>query len=127
MYEGRTKSSQNLNIPNYTQFRVLPLGTTRPEYSGLVCQVAMCYALLMTFSGIFSKCLQVCLAIFYMADLKEQSVCVKFCLLLEKTAAETQYTKKLLRMKPCVMISSISSLSLYLTYNYNKTGSVCIM
>ena len=44
------------------------------------------------FSGIFSKCLQVCLGIFLKtewADLKEQHVCAKFGFLLGKTAVET--------------------------------------
>jgi len=37
----------------------------------------------------FSKCLLGSSAIFMMADNKEQRVCVKFCFLLGKSAAET--------------------------------------
>jgi len=39
--------------------------------------------------GIFSKCLLGSSAIFMMDDNKEQRVCVKFCFLLGKSAAET--------------------------------------
>ena len=39
--------------------------------------------------GFFPKCLLGSLAIFMMADNKEQRVCVKFCFLLGKSAAET--------------------------------------
>jgi len=38
---------------------------------------------------LFSKCLPGSLAIFMMADNKERRVCMKFCFLLEKSAAET--------------------------------------
>ena len=61
------------------------------RYSELVCQVTLHCVLCVNFSGIFSKCLQVCLAIFLKtekADLKE-CVSVKFCFLLGKTAVET--------------------------------------
>ena len=37
----------------------------------------------------FSKCLLGSFAIFMLADNKEQRVCVKFCFLLGKSAAET--------------------------------------
>jgi hypothetical protein len=52
----------------------------------------------------FSKCLLGSLAIFMMADNKEQRVCVKFCFLLE---TERKLTKKNFTHTLCFLLSAI--------------------
>ena len=87
---GGNISVVRIFLMNKTYFSVLPLDTASLQYSELICPATMCCVLRVIFSGIFLKCLQVCLVILKieMAELKEQA-CVKFCFLLGKTAAET--------------------------------------
>jgi len=60
----------------------------------------------------FSKCLLGSSAIFMMADSKEQRVCIKFCFLLGKSAAET-----------VLMLQEASSMTqVYEWYSYFKGG-----
>ena len=99
------------------QFRVLALGTASLRYFELVSQTSLRCALHI----IFSKCLQVCLAIFFkteMADLKQRA-CLKFCFLLGKTAAET-----VTMLKEALKVETTDKTQVCQWFNHSKKGEM---
>jgi hypothetical protein len=83
MYEGAPKNNRNLNVARELEELArcaARCGESTPYSSNLPLGVSLGCVLL--FLWLFSKCLVGGLAIFMMADNKEQRVCVKFCFLL---------------------------------------------
>jgi hypothetical protein len=64
LYEGGPKYFQNLNLPHKQDIGQDSATRYGQPHSELVCQVTLYCVLCVIISGIFSKCLQVCLAIF---------------------------------------------------------------
>jgi len=67
--------------------RDVPLGVASQHNNLSVCRIASS-GLTVVVATFISKCLLGSLAIFTMADNKEQTVCVKFWFLLRKSAAK---------------------------------------